>query len=45
VLCLSRRAGRIRAREMLEALAGGIESRLVTGTLGAILEDLAGRLI
>jgi hypothetical protein len=31
--------------EMLEALARGIESRLVTGTLGAILEDVAGQLI
>jgi hypothetical protein len=31
--------------EMLEALALGIESRLVTGTIGAILEDLAGTLI
>jgi hypothetical protein len=30
--------------EMLEALARGIESRLVTGTMGMILEDLAGRL-
>jgi hypothetical protein len=29
---------------MLEALARGIESRLVTGTMGAVLEDLAGRL-
>jgi hypothetical protein len=31
--------------EMLEALARGIESRLVTGTMGVILEDLAGQLI
>jgi hypothetical protein len=31
--------------EMLEALARGIESRLVTGTMGAVLEDLAGQLI
>ena len=30
--------------EMLEALARGIESRLVTGTMGAVLEDLAGQL-
>jgi hypothetical protein len=30
--------------EMLEALAGGIESRLVTGTMAAILEGLAGTL-
>ena len=31
--------------EMLEALAGGIESRLVTGTMVTILQDLAGSLI
>lgn len=31
--------------EMLEVLAGGIESRLVTGTMVAILEDLAGSLL
>jgi hypothetical protein len=31
--------------EMLEALALGIESRLVTGTMGTILGDLADRLI
>jgi hypothetical protein len=31
--------------EMLEALARGIESRLVTGTMGTILGDLAGSLI
>jgi hypothetical protein len=30
--------------EMLETLVLGIESRLVTGTMGAILEDLVGRL-
>jgi hypothetical protein len=30
--------------EMLEALARGIESRLEPGTMGMILEDLAGRL-
>ena len=30
--------------DMLEALAGGIESRLVTGTMTAILEGLAGSL-
>jgi hypothetical protein len=29
---------------MLETLALGIESRLVMGTMGAILEDLVGRL-
>jgi hypothetical protein len=29
---------------MLEALAWGIESRLVPGTMGMILEDLACRL-
>jgi hypothetical protein len=31
--------------EMLEALAQGIESRLVTGTMGTILNDLADSLI
>lgn len=31
--------------EMPEALARGIESRLVTGTIGGILSDLAGSLI
>jgi hypothetical protein len=31
--------------EMLEALARGIESRLVTGTMGTVLGDLAGSLI
>jgi hypothetical protein len=31
--------------EMLGALARGIGSRLATGTVGAILEDLAGELI
>ena len=31
--------------EMLEALARGIETRQVTGTIGAILEDLTGKLI
>jgi hypothetical protein len=30
--------------EMVEALAGGIESLLVTGTMAAILEGLAGSL-
>jgi hypothetical protein len=29
---------------MFETLARGIESRLVTGTIGTILEDLADRL-
>jgi hypothetical protein len=29
---------------MIEALAQDIESRLVTGTMRAILQDLAGRL-
>jgi hypothetical protein len=31
--------------EMIEALARGIESRLVKGTMRAILHDLAGNLI
>jgi len=30
--------------EMIEALAHDIQSRLVTGTMRAILQDLAGRL-
>jgi hypothetical protein len=31
--------------EMVEALARGVESRLVTGTMRAILQDLAGNFI
>jgi hypothetical protein len=30
---------------MVEALAGGIESRLMTGAMQAILQDLAANLI